>query len=205
VPERVTREQLVEVFGEDAVVRVPDEAIPSDVTHAFTRAFLAETGVPGASEVEFIEFDEGIGDGLTPLRDSILFTGAGWDLPAGFENAYYLGDANGAVPITIALDGASGAVYAISETEDEPYLMNSDIESLVFFAYTLERHRELFSDDYHEQHGGQVDGEDTYERAARIIEEEWRAHDPAPFAVPEGEIMKVWPNVLDDISSAALG
>jgi hypothetical protein len=109
--------------------------------------------------------------------------------------------------VTIVLDGATGKIYAISEAEQDPYLMNSDIGSLVFFMYTLDRHKELYSDDYYEEHESEFEGSDTdtYAEAAKLIEREWRDHDPAAFEVPEGDVMRVWPNVLDDIASGMRG
>ncbi|MQY05846.1 SUKH-4 family immunity protein [Actinomadura macrotermitis] len=183
--ERLTRRQLIDVFGEDNVVR----GTPAGITHPFTRRFLAEVGVPVTGRAEFVQFAEGFPDELTPLTEPV---------PPALADAWYIGDAFGAVFVTIALDGETGTVHAVPEGHEEPYLMNTDIESLVFFLTTLERRHEQFSAELVE------DGE-AFAEAARTIEREWRAHDPAPFAVPEGEVMRVWPNLLDDIECGTIG
>jgi hypothetical protein len=207
MPERLTREQLLSVFGEKAVTAVSPVDLPEGVTHEFTRDFLSEVGVPMATSAEFISFDGHVPTGPMPLRDSPLHTEIGRELPLGSANFYYLGDAYGAVFVTIALDGTTGKIYAISEAEQDPYLMNSDIESLVFFMYTLDRNKNLYSDDYYDEHNSAFEGSDTdtYAEAAKLIEHEWREHDPAPLEIPEGDVMRVWPNVLDDIASGMRG
>ncbi|MFC6880077.1 MULTISPECIES: SUKH-4 family immunity protein [Actinomadura] len=207
MPDRLTHDALVEVFGEDAVARVAPGAVPAGITDEAARAFLTEVGVPTSTTAEFIVFDKHVPDGPLPLRESPFVTEHGWTVPPSLADAYLLGDAYGSVFVTIALDGATGRVYAISEAEPDPYLMNSDLESLVYFAYVLERDRELYTEEHFDEHEADYEGtgSDPFQEAARLTERAWREHDPAAFEVPEGEIMKVWPNVLDDIASGTFG
>lgn len=202
-PDRVTREQLVDVFGTDAVRRIPAESLPGGIAHEPTRRFLTEIGLPTQSAVEFIEFDKDIIDGPKPLQEAPLFGEIDEAHLPVLGPAYYLGDANGSVFINIVINGATGEIFALEEGYMEPYLMNTDIESLVFYMYVLERDRELYGDEYYEANNAQYEGTETstFTVAADRIEREWREHDAAPFEVPPGELMRVWVNLLDDIAS----
>ncbi|MFC9973769.1 SUKH-4 family immunity protein [Spirillospora sp. NPDC127200] len=205
--ERLTRERLAEVFGEENLLRADPADIPSAVSDEFTREFLVNVGIPQSSEAEFIEFAADFPREWRPLGEAEIYRTGGRQVPDVLKDAFYIGYAEGAVPIFIALDGASGRVHAISEAEDEPYLMNSDVESLVFYMYVLDRHRELYSDEYDDEHSEEYEarGTTTFAEAAKLVEREWREHDPAPLDLPEGEVMRVWPNRLDDIESGMVG
>lgn len=206
MPERITRAQLVEVFGGDGLAPIPAENLPAGITDEFTRSFLTSTGIPTNMYEDVIEISEDLTTGLRGLGEVEPFSNGAWEIPEGFSKFYYLGNFFGSFYAVIALDGATGQVHAIPEARAVTYVLNSDVECLAFYMYTFTRHRELYSSDYYDEHNDEYEGTDTntYAEAGKLIEAELRAHDPAPFTAAgtsTGDETYVWSACIEELSS----
>ncbi|SMF08587.1 SUKH-4 family immunity protein [Streptomyces sp. Amel2xC10] len=117
---------LDEEFGADGVVRFEDIDFPQALTHAPTRRFLREVGLPERAEGFSLETD-------VPLQTLDEFTGGRLirlgRLPRG---------------TSLVVDGTTGAVLTWSESEPgSPRPLNADVSTLAFALWLTRRERAL--------------------------------------------------------------
>jgi hypothetical protein len=184
----VTAELLEGVFPAEQISRTPLDRQSSILSHAESRAFLAEIGIPKAEGVLF-EIRDDLAEGLTPLlshrpaTDFAEYEGA----PADFSHWIHLGEA---IHSDIALDGETGIVYDISELRQiEP--LHTDLSSMVYGMWLLEKRRP----DYDPADAGEMLPVEELERIAGEIEAELSRIDPIPFEGPS-----LWEGVITDIA-----
>lgn len=132
---------LDEEFGSGAVVRFEDVDLPRTLTHAPTRRFLRERGLPEEVSRFSLETDTPLqtlaeyradvrGDALTEQR-----------LPAGADRLIRLGSLP--ADTCLVLDGATGAVLTWSEPDLGLRPLNADISTLAFTFWLIRRERAL--------------------------------------------------------------
>ncbi|MFI9566520.1 SUKH-4 family immunity protein [Streptomyces rishiriensis] len=132
---------LGEEFGSGAVVRFEGVDCPRALTHAPTRRFLRERGLPEKVVRFSLETDaplqtlaeygaDGHGDVLTEQR-----------LPAGAGRLIRLGGLT--ADTSLVLDGATGAVLIWSEPDLGLRPLSADISTLAFTFWLIRRERAL--------------------------------------------------------------
>ncbi|MER6786003.1 SUKH-4 family immunity protein [Streptomyces sp. NPDC000658] len=132
---------LSEEFGSAAVVRFEDVDCPRALTHAPTRRFLRERGLPEKAVRFSLETD-------APLQTLAEYGADGQvdalperRLPAGADRLIRLG---GLTPDTsLVLDGATGAVLIWSEPGVGLRPLNADISTLACTFWLIRRERAL--------------------------------------------------------------
>ncbi|WP_151773505.1 SUKH-4 family immunity protein [Streptomyces abyssomicinicus] len=212
----VTRGGLVEVFGEDRLACVPGDAFPAEAVETEGARLLRTVGVPTGTlwlrrpdedtgrlalvrdvvDVEALEVgeedeeseeDEG-SEGSEGVPDGV----GGWPVIGWLLNAH------------LALDPASGAVYAVDPDWQTVRRLHTDVSSLVQVTARFQRLLDEFSFTAEgEGHGEGDDGsaeEADFERLEREVERirrETGRTDPLPFRDEE----TVWSVVGDEIAS----
>ncbi|MFG2292679.1 SUKH-4 family immunity protein [Streptomyces sp. NPDC048603] len=167
----VTREKLIEVYGLRDVTYVPHQgATGLDVR---TANFLSRVGLP-TSEVFTSRMD--VEDLYRPEIDAITigsrFDHHGLQCPDESRSWWSLGYLFTSL---LALDPASGKVYAFPEGAVDYIELHRDIESLVFALIEL---RKVEID-----HDNEADPEELASRFRATVE----AFDPTPFADEESQ------------------
>jgi hypothetical protein len=135
----VTRGALVAVFGEGGVVTVPAGAFPPEAADTEGARLLRDVGVPTGAVTLYRPRED---SGRLPLvRDSVHVEdvedapegAGGWPVIGRLLNAH------------LALDPASGAVYAFDPDEETARRLHTDVSSLVHVAARLQRLLEEFT------------------------------------------------------------
>ncbi len=189
----VAREQLVEVFGAENLIVIPDSVLPLGITDRFTRDFLSTVGLPREISNHLLELDERLGEQVRTLREAPTRAEYGYDLVEGTEDYFYLGDLLPAGQI--ALDGATGRLYSIREADILDFL-NTDVARFAYFMMVLERDKNLFGSD-HCDAAGDEEALSRYEQAADQVRAAFVAVDRAAAEPDTG----LWPWALDGIAA----
>ncbi|MFE3639162.1 SUKH-4 family immunity protein [Streptomyces sp. NPDC059168] len=184
----VTRGELVDIFGEDRIATVPATAFPPAAADTEGARLLQTVGAPTGTLL-LRGPDEG--DGLLPLVRDVVHVedfedaaeGAGdWPVIGWLLNAH------------LALDPASGKVYAFDPDEETVRELHTDVSSLVQVTLRFQRLLEefTFSGDEEEEEADfeRLDGE------VDRVREETSGVDPLPFEDDE----TVWSVVGDEIA-----
>ncbi|MGW0928345.1 SUKH-4 family immunity protein [Streptomyces sp. NPDC002644] len=166
----VTRGALVAVFGEDGVTTLPATAFPPAVAETAGARLLRTVGVPAEAVVLYEPRED---SGRLPLvRDCVHLEdvedapegAGGWPVIGWLLNAH------------LALDPASGAVYAFDPDEQTARRLHTDVSSFIEVAARFRRLLEEFTFD-----GDQEAGFALLERAVERIRQEIGDVDPLPF------------------------
>ncbi|MGW4300559.1 SUKH-4 family immunity protein [Streptomyces sp. NPDC004646] len=181
----VTHSELAGIFGEERVATVPASAFPPAVADTEGARFLQTVGVPTGTLV--LRQPEEPGGRLPLVRDAVhlddfedLPEGAGdWPVVAWLLNAH------------LALDPASGAVYALDADEESAQRLHTDVSSLAEVTLRFQRLLDEFTFGDDEEAGFE-----RLEGDVDRIREETSAVDPLPFRDDE----TVWSVVGDEIT-----
>ncbi|MER5478346.1 SUKH-4 family immunity protein [Streptomyces sp. NPDC002734] len=181
----VTRSELVDAFGEDRLTTLPATAFPPAAAGTEGARLLQTVGVPTGT-VKLYTPDEDSGR-LSLVRDAVdpedfedAPEGAGeWPLIGWLLNAH------------LALDPASGKVFAFDSDEETAQALHTDVSSLVQVAVRLQRLLEEFTFS-----GDQEAGFELLEREIERIRQETSDVDPLPFQDDE----TAWSVISDEIA-----
>lgn len=174
----LTREQLVEAFGDDGVRRF--DALPDGVTHEETRRFLADVGLPENLRDNFLYLPH-----FKPLPERYAEVGDWtWDMPGDAANWYVLGGFFGG---DVAVNGTDGRVFFLPEWDEPPQPLHSGVSSLAYFMYAFQRDRYYYSQGYAKTVEDDPDDQreeiDVFVDTARRIATELMEVDSTPFTV----------------------
>ncbi|MFG2571068.1 SUKH-4 family immunity protein [Streptomyces sp. NPDC048481] len=123
--------------GSGAIVRFDDVDCPRALTHAPTRRFLRERGLPERAARFSVETDAPLRTLAEHAADTHGDAPAGQRLPAGADRLIRLGTLT--ADTTLVLDGATGAVLLRSEPDLGLRPLNADISTLAL-TLRLTRH-----------------------------------------------------------------
>ncbi|QKW28789.1 SUKH-4 family immunity protein [Streptomyces seoulensis] len=186
----VDRDALVDVVGDDGVVRLPEATA---VRYGFTGQtldFLVRTGIPTAEDFEFsfglpAEFDAGF------LWDCAERAQRGWTFPEGVEKVVKIGN----FPINaVVVDPETGVVYQYTDASREAIAVHGDVSSLAktlisFLGYI---------DSYRRDEADEADEDREYARRKREVDALMagiRLVDPLPFAHEYSEWVELFDNL----------
>ncbi|MFF1381577.1 SUKH-4 family immunity protein [Streptomyces sp. NPDC058308] len=188
----VTRCGLAALFGEDRLATLPATSFPPGAADTEGARLLRSVGAP-AGTLFLREPDED--DGRLPLVREVVHVeafeafeeaaaGAGeWPVIGWLLNAH------------LALDPASGKVFAFDPDEETARELHTDVSSLIQVALRFQRLLEEFTFS-----GEEDDEEADFERLDREVErirQETSAIDPLPFQDDE----TVWSVVGEEIAA----
>ncbi|MFB8773082.1 SUKH-4 family immunity protein [Streptomyces broussonetiae] len=194
---------LEEEYGAGAVVRFEDVDFPAALVHEPTRRFLREVGLP----------EDGVWFGLdsdVPLptlaqyvadeRESVFRTEgvpARDRLPEGAHRLIRLGHL--LEDTSLVVDGGSGAVSAWSEAGTVLRPLNTDVSTLAFTLWLVQRAKSL---------DAEYELTDAYEQLAATLARTLAAVDPlavdpAP-RTPEDDGWRYWPEMFEDEAGGGL-
>ncbi|MET8577719.1 SUKH-4 family immunity protein [Streptomyces sp. NPDC005012] len=166
----VTRGELVAVFGEGGVATVPATALPPEAAETEGARLLRDVGVPTGAVTLYRPRED---SGRLPLvLDSVHLEDVE-DVPEGAGGWPVIGRL---LDAPLALDPASGAVYAFDRDEETARRLHTDISSLVHVAARFRRLLEEFTFG-----GDEESGLALLEREVERIRRETGAVDPLPF------------------------
>ncbi|MEU1150657.1 SUKH-4 family immunity protein [Streptomyces sp. NPDC005863] len=185
----VTRGGLAEIFGEDRLATLPVTAFPPCAVDTEGARLLQTVGVPTGT-FHLRKPDEEAGT-LPLVRDAVHAEdhedvspdAGGWPVIGWLLNAH------------VALDPASGTVYAFDADEGTAEQLHTDVSSLVRLAARLQRLLEEFTFS-----GDDGDEEADFERLEREVEairDATHAVDPLPFRDDE----TTWSVVGEEIAA----
>ncbi|MFI7318449.1 SUKH-4 family immunity protein [Streptomyces venezuelae] len=186
----VTRSAATRVFGEDRLATLPASAFPASAADTRGARLLQTVGVPTGT-LHLREPDED--SGLLPLVRDVVDV-EDFDGPEGAT------EGAGAWPVIgwllgahLALDPASGTVYAFDPDEESARELHADVSSLVHVTLRFQRLLDefVFGDD------GEEAGFERLEREVERVREETIRVDPLPFRDDE----TVWWVVGDEIAA----
>ncbi|MFE3856579.1 SUKH-4 family immunity protein [Streptomyces griseorubiginosus] len=122
-------------FGRNMVARFEDIDFPSTLTHAPTRRFLAETGLPEDGVLFHTDPDAPLPTLAEHQADRLVA------LPPRADHLIVLGHL--IEDNTLVVDGETGAVLNWSEREATLHPLNTDISTLAFTLWLLHRERRI--------------------------------------------------------------
>ncbi|WP_055495106.1 SUKH-4 family immunity protein [Streptomyces sp. TP-A0356] len=186
---------LDEEFGSAAIVRFEDVDFPGALTHAPTRRFLRDVGLP--EDGYWYELDTDVP--LPTLTEYYAEEGdvTADELPHGADRLIRLGHL--LEDTSLVVDGATGAVLCWSEPDAILRPLNADISTLAFTVWLVHREKALDED-----HGLT----DSYEQLAATMAETLAmvdpiACDPTP-RTPEDDGRRYWPEAFEDQAGGGL-
>ncbi|MGA4989289.1 SUKH-4 family immunity protein [Nonomuraea bangladeshensis] len=186
-PTRVTRELLEDLYGPEGVVRPHDDEIHPAITHAPTRRFLAEVGLPvdGLNQPGWTGEHRRFAEPLTEFwPDSVDELRACAGLPDDLGALFML---DGPGTWYLFLDGRTGEVYEAHEELDTARVAHRDVESYAYFVYVIHRERRLW-----------CEGRDAHREAAYWCADdlalELHTYEPQAMAGDDA----LWPPTLED-------
>ncbi|WP_176611499.1 SUKH-4 family immunity protein [Actinomadura sp. WMMB 499] len=184
-PARLTAEAVDEVFPR-GVVRPPAGAIPPGIKHRPTREFINGVGLPGEIRGRAAVIHEPADGGWQPLPDlweEIREHDWTWTMPEHPEDWFYIGNIFGLGLLVI--DGESGQVRFIPESEAGLFLLHKSVESLAYYMYAIERDGQKYSEAYaasiDKDPNDPRDKEGVFMEGGRALSAELYAFDPTPF------------------------
>ncbi|WP_336298800.1 SUKH-4 family immunity protein [Streptomyces cinnabarinus] len=123
---------LAEEFGRGGVMRFEDVDFPAALTHAPTRRFLSETGLPEEHALFRLHGDE-----VLPTLTEARTAGAFGELPPDADRLIILGHLEEAG--ILLLDGATGTLLTWTPTDPAPHPLPADVSTLAFTLWLLHR------------------------------------------------------------------
>ncbi|MFF5189023.1 SUKH-4 family immunity protein [Streptomyces sp. NPDC000345] len=182
---------LDEEFGASEIVRFEDVDFPKALTHAPTRRFLRETGLPEEVAWFFLDTDMPLQTLAEYCADAPEGVCAEERLPAHADRLIRLGHL--LEETSLVVDGATGAVLSWSEPDLALRPLNADVSTLAFTLWLIRRERAL--DAVHEL-------TEAYDQLAETMS--WTlagvdpvACDPTP-ATPADDGWRYWPGMFED-------
>lgn len=140
---RVDRATMTDVFGEHRLMTVTEDAL-AGITHAPTRAFLAEVGLPDQTD------SQGWFHRARDLDDEVREKGYPEaaekypELAPGFHFDQWV--SLGEIPYdALDLDATTGAVYASPAAGGAPYQLNSSLDVFAYLLCVVEAERPFYS------------------------------------------------------------
>ncbi|MFH9553958.1 SUKH-4 family immunity protein [Streptomyces sp. NBC_00377] len=190
---------LDEEFGSGEIVRFEDVDCPQALSHAPTRRFLREVGLP--EEVVWFSLETDMP--LQTLDEYYADDRAGVlterQLPADAGRLIRLGHL--LEDTSLVVDGATGAVLSWSEPDLGLRPLNADISTLAFTLWLIRRERAL--DAVHELTEAYDQLAETMCRTLAAVDRV--ACDPTPLpAVPTDDGRRYWPNAFEDEAGGGL-
>ncbi|WP_165845505.1 SUKH-4 family immunity protein [Streptacidiphilus pinicola] len=139
---RVDRATMADVFGEDDLDTVAEEAA-EQISHAPTRVFLTTVGLPDQEDTQgwFHRVED-----LTEEVEDKGWPGLGEKYPEVADDFHFdewvtLGE----IPYdSINVDASTGVVYATSDDGGEPYLLNTSLEVFAYLICVTEAERPFY-------------------------------------------------------------
>ncbi|MFD9396899.1 SUKH-4 family immunity protein [Streptomyces sp. NPDC060000] len=190
---------LDEEFGSGEVVRFEDVDCPQSLTHAPTRRFLREVGLPEEVVWFSLETDTPLQTLAEYYADDRAADRTEKRLPANADRLIRLGHL--LEDTSLVVDGATGAVLSWSEPDLGLRPLNADISTLAFTLWLIRRERAL--DAVHEL-------TEAYDQLAEAMCRTLAAVDPvacdptpAP-ALPADDGRRYWPDVFEDEAGGGL-
>lgn len=177
----IERRALEDQFG-DRPTTVPEERLNKVVTHAHSRRFLAEVGLPQV--LDFLYESEGALEAGLPLAvtaEPELFEFEG--LPASADSWVACGYCHADMVI---LDGNTGTIWSLPQGELHAGIANTSVDRFARFLASFFRGFGAF---------GEGTTLQTRQAAAEALAQELRAVDPVAFADPQS----LWLRVLDGL------
>ncbi|WP_327315406.1 SUKH-4 family immunity protein [Streptomyces sp. NBC_01235] len=190
---------LDEEFGAGEIVRFEDVDFPKALTHAPTRRFLREVGLP--EEVVWFSLETDMP--LQTLAEYGAEDGVGvrteGQLPVNADRLIRLGHL--LEDTSLVVDGATGAVLSWSEPDLGLRPLNADISTLAFTFWLIRRERAL--DAVHDLTEAYDQLAETMSRTLAAVDPV--ACDPTPDpAVPTDDGLRYWPGVFEDEAGGGL-
>ncbi|MGP3771900.1 SUKH-4 family immunity protein [Streptomyces sp. SDT5-1] len=182
MPPLIDRETMERHFEPSDMVTL-DEAQLAGVTHAETRSFLRDVGLPH-QENKWFYLDLGFSGGSVRLGDVHPEIADAFDnLPPTAADWISLGD----IPYDgIAVDGETGIVYCLPDDGAEIYPLNASIHAFAHFLCLLEEERKNYD------FGAVEEFIDTTGAAARLLS---RMQESDPTSV--GDEDSTWRRMLE--------
>ncbi|MFE0625913.1 SUKH-4 family immunity protein [Streptomyces sp. NPDC058864] len=180
-----THARLVEVFGPEAVVRVPEDSLHPAVTHEGTRRFLAGAGLPDPKDFLF-GLEPGVSGGMRLAEDVYEFFGDMEDLPPTSDSWVFIGWIG--YDDGLVVDGVDGSVHALPQGESLAEPLHPGLAELVRFLTVLYEERDNYSDATSRQFR-----EETVER----ITARFRSIDPGALADEEGTYARLLESIAE--------
>ncbi|MEW2389622.1 SUKH-4 family immunity protein [Streptomyces venezuelae] len=187
----VTRSAVTGIFGEDRLVTLPASAFPGSAADTQGARLLQSVGAPTGT-LHLREPDEGSG-ALPLVRDVVDVEDIEGLEDIGEEAAGVWPVFGWLLNAHLALDPASGKVYAFDLDEETARELHADVSSLVHVAVGFQRLLDefTFGDD------GEEAGFERLEREVARIREETSRVDPLPFRDDE----TAWWVIGDEIAA----
>ncbi|MEU3779951.1 SUKH-4 family immunity protein [Streptomyces sp900129855] len=189
---------LDEEFGSGEIVRFEDVDFPKALTHAPTRRFLREVGLP--EEVVWFSLETDMP--LQTLAEYGAEDGSGRTeahLPANADRLIRLGRL--LEDTSLVIDGATGAVLSWSEPDLGLRPLNADISTLAFTLWLIRRERAL--DAVHDLTEAYDQLADAMSRTLAAVDP--IACDPTPApGIPTDDGRRYWPAVFEDEAGGGL-
>ncbi|MGW1778493.1 SUKH-4 family immunity protein [Streptomyces sp. NPDC002143] len=188
---------LDEEFGSGEIVRFEDVDFPNALTHAPTRRFLRETGLPEEVVWFSLETDmplQTLAEYCEDDRGGVLTEQR---LPANADRLIRLGHL--LEDTSLVVDGATGAVLSWSEPDLGLRPLNADISTLAFTLWLIRRERAL--DAVHELTEAYDQLAETMSRTLAAVDPV--ACDPTPNN-PADDGWRYWPGMFEDEAGGGL-
>ncbi|MEU2060846.1 SUKH-4 family immunity protein [Streptomyces sp. NPDC013455] len=192
---------LDEAFGTDNLVRLTDDQLPPALTHAPTRRFLTEVGLPGDGYMFYgpepaplPTLPQEWAESQSNPRHAHLWNGSR-RLPPDAEHLVVLG---GLVhDFGLLIDGRTGALFHTEFGADRVVPVNADVSTLAFTLWLHQREQVL-----DEQHDFT---QDFYHQLADTMIEVLASVDPTACRPAQGpDDYRYWPEVFHDEAGGVL-
>ncbi|MGW0574569.1 SUKH-4 family immunity protein [Streptomyces sp. NPDC002920] len=188
---------LEDEFGTGEVVRFEEVDCPKALTHAPTRRFLREVGLPEEVVWFTLETDmplQTLAEYCADAREGV-FTEE--DLPANADSLIRLGHL--VEDISLVVDGATGAVLSWSEPDLALRPLNADVSTLAFTLWLIRRERAL--DAVYELTEAYDQLAETMSRTLAAVDPV--ACDPTPNTSTD-DGWRYWPEMFEDEAGGGL-
>lgn len=187
----LSRDELVQTFGEEHLHRVPAIMAQAAGFSGETLAFLTENGLP---ENQFISFPtpDGTDSGFRPVSPEAL--GDTWTLPADATDWVFLGNFEISA---VTADTRTGELYELAEDIMPPVPLHGDLSSLVYTITELTKIVASLPEDFE-------DDEEFLESLGETLDTlkgEIGLRDPRPF----GDERSEWVEIVTQIGAGVWG
>ncbi|MDX2709309.1 SUKH-4 family immunity protein [Streptomyces sp. PA03-6a] len=180
-----THAHLVEVFGPEAVVRVPEDSLNPAITHRETRRFLAGAGLPDPKDFLF-GLEPGVAGGMRLAGEVYEFFGDMEDLPRTSDSWVFIGWIG--YDDGLVVDGVDGSVHALPQGESLSEPLHPGLAELAEFLTVL-----------YEERANYADGTDRRLREETVerITARFRSVDPGALADEEGTYTRLLESIAE--------
>ncbi|GAB7108734.1 hypothetical protein JCM4814A_70480 [Streptomyces phaeofaciens JCM 4814] len=188
---------LDDEFGAGDIVRFEDVDFPRALSHAPTRRFLREVGLPEEAVWFHLETDiplQTLAGYCADAREGV-FTAE--QLPARADRLIRLGHL--LEDTSLVVDGATGAVFSWSEPDLALRPLNADLSTLAFTLWLIRRERAL--DEVYELTEAYDQLADAMSRTLAAVDPV--ACDPTPHT-PTDDGRRYWPLMFEDEAGGGL-